>query len=315
MPGGDRTGPMGQGPRTGRGAGYCSGAAAARFRQVQPGGGGMAAGDVAAGRRRRTGLAKHVPRHRPDRLATAAAAEPAATVHRHRATEPHGGAGTRRFKPRPTRRRPTLDQIRQRIDEIAAAKSQKPASDHADCDCQRKRRNGEDDGRHQPCAFVAARSGRTWPIWIATWKSRTAISSCARDRTSTCRSTNRFPSSIQAAAPIAVPCSRICRFGAIAASAQADARLSRAVPRLRRMRAWSVPATPSRKCRERSARCGWAPAGRSVSSTGTLNVGEAMSPPAIRAVKAAAPEADLVFSTPRRALPARPSRRCAAAIW
>jgi len=31
MPGGDRTGPMGMGPRTGRGAGYCGGFAAPGF--------------------------------------------------------------------------------------------------------------------------------------------------------------------------------------------------------------------------------------------------------------------------------------------
>lgn len=31
MPGGDRTGPMGAGPRTGRGAGYCSGSPAPGF--------------------------------------------------------------------------------------------------------------------------------------------------------------------------------------------------------------------------------------------------------------------------------------------
>lgn len=31
MPGGDRTGPMGMGPRTGRGAGYCAGAGAPGF--------------------------------------------------------------------------------------------------------------------------------------------------------------------------------------------------------------------------------------------------------------------------------------------
>ena len=31
MPGGDRTGPMGAGPRTGRGAGYCGGASAPGF--------------------------------------------------------------------------------------------------------------------------------------------------------------------------------------------------------------------------------------------------------------------------------------------
>ena len=37
MPGGDRTGPMGQGPMTGRAAGYCTGAAAPGFMNPSPG--------------------------------------------------------------------------------------------------------------------------------------------------------------------------------------------------------------------------------------------------------------------------------------
>ena len=39
MPGGDRTGPMGMGPMTGRGAGYCAGSAAAGFANRVYGGG------------------------------------------------------------------------------------------------------------------------------------------------------------------------------------------------------------------------------------------------------------------------------------
>jgi hypothetical protein len=39
MPGGDRTGPMGGGPRTGRGAGYCAGSAVPGFMQSSFGGG------------------------------------------------------------------------------------------------------------------------------------------------------------------------------------------------------------------------------------------------------------------------------------
>jgi len=58
MPGGDRTGPMGMGPMTGRAAGYCAGAAAPGFvsapggRQVRGGGGG-GAGRGGGGRGRR----------------------------------------------------------------------------------------------------------------------------------------------------------------------------------------------------------------------------------------------------------------------
>jgi len=37
MPGGDRTGPMGEGPMTGRGAGYCAGYAAPGFAKPGPG--------------------------------------------------------------------------------------------------------------------------------------------------------------------------------------------------------------------------------------------------------------------------------------
>jgi hypothetical protein len=37
MPGGDRTGPTGMGPMTGRGAGYCGGAAAPGFMNLAPG--------------------------------------------------------------------------------------------------------------------------------------------------------------------------------------------------------------------------------------------------------------------------------------
>ncbi|MBM4094847.1 MAG: hypothetical protein FJ276_36370 [Planctomycetes bacterium] len=39
MPGGDRTGPMGMGPMTGRGAGYCAGAVAPGDANRMPGGG------------------------------------------------------------------------------------------------------------------------------------------------------------------------------------------------------------------------------------------------------------------------------------
>ena len=51
MPGGDRTGPMGTGPMTGRGAGYCAGNPVAGFESA-PGGGGRGFGG-GGGRRRR----------------------------------------------------------------------------------------------------------------------------------------------------------------------------------------------------------------------------------------------------------------------
>lgn len=44
MPGGDRTGPMGMGPMTGRGAGYCGGAAVPGFMNVGWGRGGFGRG-------------------------------------------------------------------------------------------------------------------------------------------------------------------------------------------------------------------------------------------------------------------------------
>lgn len=44
MPGGDRTGPMGQGAMTGRRAGYCTGANTPGFQNPAPGGGGFGGG-------------------------------------------------------------------------------------------------------------------------------------------------------------------------------------------------------------------------------------------------------------------------------
>jgi len=54
MPGGDRTGPMGQGPMTGRAAGYCTGSAAPGYMTPAPGrafgGWGGRCGDWGRGR-------------------------------------------------------------------------------------------------------------------------------------------------------------------------------------------------------------------------------------------------------------------------
>jgi len=44
MPRGDRTGPMGMGPMTGRGAGFCGGFGAPGFMNAMPGRGGMGFG-------------------------------------------------------------------------------------------------------------------------------------------------------------------------------------------------------------------------------------------------------------------------------
>ena len=52
MPGGDRTGPMGMGPRTGRAAGYCSGAGVPGYANALAAGGfGMRLGWGGRGRR------------------------------------------------------------------------------------------------------------------------------------------------------------------------------------------------------------------------------------------------------------------------
>ena len=53
MPGGDRTGPMGMGPMTGRGAGYCAGFAVAGFAHRAGGGGFWGRGRGGGGRGRR----------------------------------------------------------------------------------------------------------------------------------------------------------------------------------------------------------------------------------------------------------------------
>lgn len=50
MPGGDRTGPMGMGPLTGRAAGYCTGSAVPGFMSA-PGGGGFRGRGGGRGRR------------------------------------------------------------------------------------------------------------------------------------------------------------------------------------------------------------------------------------------------------------------------
>lgn len=50
MPGGDRTGPMGYGPMTGRGAGFCAGYAAPGYANPYPGRGMMGGGRFGRGR-------------------------------------------------------------------------------------------------------------------------------------------------------------------------------------------------------------------------------------------------------------------------
>lgn len=52
MPGGDRTGPMGMGPMTGRAAGYCAGYPSAGFMNPAPGGGYGGYGRSGGGGRR-----------------------------------------------------------------------------------------------------------------------------------------------------------------------------------------------------------------------------------------------------------------------
>lgn len=55
MPGGDRTGPMGDGPMTGRAAGYCTGSAAPGYMNPAPGGGFRGRGGGRGGGRGRGG--------------------------------------------------------------------------------------------------------------------------------------------------------------------------------------------------------------------------------------------------------------------
>ena len=52
MPGGDRTGPMGQGPMTGRATGYCTGATEPGYMNPAPGGGFGSRGRGSQGRGR-----------------------------------------------------------------------------------------------------------------------------------------------------------------------------------------------------------------------------------------------------------------------
>jgi len=88
MPGGDRTGPLGMGPMTGRAAGYCAGYPAPGFANL-PGGRGFGGGGGRGGRGRRnrfyaTGLtgwqwaAAGMPAFGGAPVAAAAQAEPVA---------------------------------------------------------------------------------------------------------------------------------------------------------------------------------------------------------------------------------------------
>lgn len=89
-------------------------------------------------------------------------------------------------------------------------------------------------------------------------------------------------------------CARICRFGAIAALPKQTL----IYPELCHACGGCELVCPCDAIREETRSIGTlrvGTSGRVKFVDGTLNVGEAMSPPAIRAVKSAAPETDLVF--------------------
>lgn len=118
MPGGDRTGPMGMGPRTGRGAGFCGGARAPGFASRGLGAGAFGGGRGRGGRGRRnmfyaTGLTGW------QRAAMDAAEPPAAT-------QPQPQEAVQQeleaIKTQAEATAASLDQIRRRIEEIATSR-------------------------------------------------------------------------------------------------------------------------------------------------------------------------------------------------
>jgi len=121
MPGGDRTGPMGMGPMTGRGAGFCAGFGVPGFMNRGPGGFFRRGRGGGGGRGWRnmfyaTGLtgwqrAMGVP------VGTAAEPPPVSPEQE-----------LQMLKQQAESAAATLEQVRRRIDELTAAKSQAPAT-------------------------------------------------------------------------------------------------------------------------------------------------------------------------------------------
>lgn len=122
MPGGDRTGPMGMGPRTGRGAGFCGGVGSPGFASRGFGAGGAFGGGRGRGGRGRRNMFYATGLTGWQRAAMDAAEPPAAT-------QPQPAEAVQQelevLKTQAAAVAAALDQIRRRIEEIATSR---PAS-------------------------------------------------------------------------------------------------------------------------------------------------------------------------------------------
>jgi len=124
MPGGDRTGPMGMGPRPGRGAGYCAGAGAPGSASRGFGAGGAFGGGRGRGGRGRRNMFYATGLTGWQRAAMDVAEPPAAMQ------PPPQEAVQQELEVLKTQVEATaaaIDQIRRRIEEIAT--SQKPGGE------------------------------------------------------------------------------------------------------------------------------------------------------------------------------------------
>ena len=163
------------------------------------------------------------------------------------------------------------------------------------CHCQRQRRHREDDRRHQFGLRGRVARRHAWPIWIATSRSPTGTCSCKP------QIFREEP--INKLIPVVDP-ERCTHCGAVQPGLPlwrdclrraADVDLRGTLPLLRRLSCWPARKTRSAKSRNRSAVLRTGTSGAVQFVEGVLNVGEAMSPPAIRAVKNAAPDVELTI--------------------
>lgn len=132
MPRGDQTGPMGQGPKTGRGAGKCSGSKVPGFVSA-PGGGGAGGGGGGRGRggggrgRRNRFQATGLTGEQRDAVTevTEPVTPPPVTV-----TEVTEEQEIELLKAQANDAVAKFEQIQQRIDELAAGRSRDSATEH-----------------------------------------------------------------------------------------------------------------------------------------------------------------------------------------
>lgn len=128
MPGGDRTGPMGQGPRTGRGAGYCNDGTAPGY-ATAPGRGAMGGRGRGRGGGGGRGWRNMFHATGLTRWQRAAANEPVAPTTPPAATDLTVEQELASLQAQADEAVTALDQIRQRIDEIATTQARETQTD------------------------------------------------------------------------------------------------------------------------------------------------------------------------------------------